>query len=108
MDHGEEVSCEVVVWVCDSVTVCLIEKDEACASSPDNPLDELDFELGEPVTMGHHNLCDHSLLDLLQKPRQPFSLLVEPRRDVLEDGVTWVRLLHTFDLALQIIFLLGR
>jgi hypothetical protein len=58
--------------------VCLIEKEESGARPGDNPLDQLDAEPGETVAVGHHNLVDQSLLDVFQKPREAFALVVEP------------------------------
>ena len=42
----------------------MIENDEPCTGSLENPFDELGAESGESVFMGNHNFVDQSALDL--------------------------------------------
>ena len=68
VDHGKEVLCEF--RLAGARFVVLVKKDETCPSSYDDPLDKVASESGKAVAVGHHNFCDQSFLDVLQKPRE--------------------------------------
>jgi hypothetical protein len=87
----------------------VVENDESCPNLVENSLDDVDAEAGEAVAVGNHNLSDHTLLDLFQKPLQPLaSFEVEARGDVFEDAVVGEFCLERFDLALEVVALLPR
>ena len=109
MDHCKQVFCELFATpALTFVVVCLIEKDESGAGSVDNPFKQLDTESGETVTVGHHNFVDQSFLDVFQKPRETFALVVETGRGVFVDFVLWEVSLHCLDLSSKIVFLFTR
>ena len=58
--------------------------------------------------MGHHNFFDCSALDLFQKPREAFALVVDAGADVREDAVGGKLGLHRLDLPTKVVLLLGR
>jgi hypothetical protein len=80
----------------------LIENDEPCTGSLENPFNEFGF--GESVFVGNHNFVDQSSLDLFQKPREPRALVLESATDITEDEMVWE--LVEVDLALEVLFLL--
>jgi len=67
----------------------LIENDEPCTGSLENPFNELGAESGESVLVGNHNFVDQSSLDLFQKPREPMALVLESAADVTEHDMVW-------------------
>jgi len=82
--NREKIFCELLATP-PLALVSLIKKDEARTSSGDDPLDELDPEAAKAIAVGHHNLVDHSILHVPQKPLEAFPLVVEAGRDVLVD-----------------------
>jgi hypothetical protein len=84
----------------------LIENDEPCTGSLENPFNELGAESGESVFVGNHNFVDQSSLDLFQKPREPRALVLESATDITEHEMVWELVLQGVDLALEVLFLL--
>jgi hypothetical protein len=82
----------------------LIENDEPCTGSLENPFNEFGF--GESVFVGNHNFVDQSSLDLFQKPREPRALVLESATDITEHEMVWELVLQGVDLALEVLFLL--
>jgi hypothetical protein len=107
VNNCEKVFCELFVTA-PFAFVCLIKKDEARTGSVDDPLDNLHAESRESVSVGHHNLVDHSFLTVFQKPLEAFAFVVEPRGNVFVDFEVRVRFLHSFDLTLEVFLLFGR
>jgi hypothetical protein len=107
VDNCEKVLCELFVTA-PLAPVSLIKKDEARTRSFDDPFNNLHSEPCESVPVGHHNLFDHSLLAMFQKPLESFPFVVEAGGHVFVDTEARVRFLHGFDLALKVVFLLGR
>jgi hypothetical protein len=106
VDHCEKVFCEFLAAPALAL-VSLIEKDESGPRPFDDPLHQVDAEAGEAVAVGHHNFVDQSLLDVLQKPREAFPLVVEAGGNVLVDFVGWELGLHRLNLSAEVVFLLG-
>lgn len=97
MDDGHEVAGELFVWR----EYRVVENDETCPSSIDEPFDELDSEPCQSIFVGNHNICtqfrrdstihatqwtteivrvctcDMSLFEVDQKPREPFPFVFE-------------------------------
>ena len=67
----------------------MIENDEPCTGSLENPFDELGAESGESVLVGNHNFVEQSSLDLFQKPREPMALKLESGAEVTEHDMVW-------------------
>ena len=99
MAHGEEVFGELLA-AAPLARVSLVKKDEGCAGLLEEPLDKLDAEPRQAVSVGHHNFFDQACLAVSQKPR-------EARGDVLVDVVARVSVLERLDLPLEVIFLLA-
>ena len=51
--------------------------DESATSLIDDPFDDFGCKTSKSVLVGNHNRFDCSALDVLQKPREPFSFVVE-------------------------------
>ena len=83
----------------------LIKNDETCPCSLENPFDKVDAESGESIPVGHHNFLDQAFLCVLQKPREPFALVAEPRGDVFVDLGVWLLRLERLHLAFEVVFL---
>lgn len=84
----------------------MIENDEPCTGSLENPFNELGAESGESVFVGNHNFVDQSALDLFQKPREPRALVLESAADITEHEMDGELVLQGVDLALEVLFLL--
>jgi hypothetical protein len=106
VDHCKKVLCEFLAAP-PLACVCLIEKDESGAGPFDDPLNQLDAEAREAVTVGHHNFVDQSFLDVFQKPREAFPFVVETGSDVLVNFVVGESGLYRLDLSAEVVFLLG-
>ena len=72
------------------------------------PLDELECEAAQSVTVGNHHFCDSSLHDSVQKGEKSPALEVEPRTDIADDLVLGESAGHVSDLSLEVVALLGR
>ena len=110
MAHGEEVFGELLAaapLATPLARVSLVKKDEGCAGLLEEPLDKLDAEPRQAVSVGHHNFFDQACLAVSQKPREAFAFEVGARGDVLVDVVARVSVLERLDLPLEVIFLLA-
>tara|TARA_B110000046_G_scaffold177430_1_gene204201 strand:- start:1138 stop:1353 length:216 start_codon:yes stop_codon:yes gene_type:complete len=67
----------------------LIENDEPCTGTFENPFNEFGAESSESVFVGNHNFVDQSSLDLFQKPREPRAFVLEATADVTEHSMVW-------------------
>lgn len=72
------------------------------------PLEEVESNSAQSVSVGYHKFSDMSAHDFLKKPFEALALEVDPRSCVRKYLKPRVGCLKTFGLALQVFFLLGR
>lgn len=82
--------------------VSLAKNHEPRASLAKEPLQELDGEARESVTVGNHNFCDIARVDAVQKGNKSSSLPVDPAGNVGEELCARVRFLELLDLTLEV------
>ena len=70
VDDGHKVAGELFV----GRQYRMVENDETCPRSNDEPFDELDSEPRQSIFMGNHNFFDMAIFEFDQKPREPCSL----------------------------------
>ena len=87
----------------------VVANNDVCACLREHPLQDVDSEARESVSVGNHDLADSSALRGDQKPLQAFSTFeVKATGDVFVDGVSGTLRLKRLDLPFEVVFLLAR
>ena len=83
------------------------ENHEPCVVALEQPLQELHADVCESVAVGHHNFCDSTATDGVQKGEKTGALPVELAVSVLDELVVGVGAFDVIALTLEVGVLVG-
>jgi hypothetical protein len=109
VDDADKVFSELLLSISGVVfrrKISLVENHEFDSVLGKDPLDELESEPAEPISMGNDHFLNASSVDAFQKGKKPFAGEVDAASNVLDEFVVGVALLEVVDLSLEVFSLL--